>query len=112
MEAQRANRIIRKLADGLNPITEQSLPADSVYHHPEIIRALFNVLERLDSSQITERPNNAGKPWTESDDRHLSEAFEKDPTIHLLAQRYGRTEGAIKARLVRLGLIEKSDVHS
>ena len=40
MEIKRAAELLRGLADGRDPITGARLPDESVYNHPEIIRAL------------------------------------------------------------------------
>ena len=47
MEIKRAAELLRGLADGRDPITGARLPDESVYNHPEIIRALHCVLQEL-----------------------------------------------------------------
>ena len=46
MELQQAADIVKKLARGIDPITERRIEA-SIYDHPEVVRALFTVLEYL-----------------------------------------------------------------
>ena len=56
-------------------------------------------------------PGNSGKPWTQDDDRMLLEGFDRGINVEALAERHSRTQGAIAARLVRLGRIsERSEV--
>ncbi len=62
---------------------------------------------RLDDSpkeEVTE--NRRGKAWTEEEENILTRYFKLDVDIPTIAERFGRTEGAIKARLAKLGLIE------
>ena len=47
MEINRAAELLRALADGIDPMTGQPLPDESVYNRPEIIRALHCVLQAL-----------------------------------------------------------------
>lgn len=64
MDIIRAKNIVRDLADGIDPRTGELLPPDNLYNSPEVIRALFTLLEWTDSC-ITQDPlRNAGKPWS------------------------------------------------
>lgn len=105
-------RIIEALANGADPITGELLPESSPYNNPQVIRALFQalqVLERLNERGKRQRtlPPNAGKPWTEEEDRLLSETFDGGTSLKDLALKHGRTEGAIAARLVKLGKVSE-----
>ena len=77
MDIIRAREIVRALADGVDPTTGEILPADSVYNSPDVIRALFTLLEATSEKKKTEQiPNrNAGKPWTEIEDDKLRDEF-------------------------------------
>lgn len=44
MELARARALLTELADGVDPLTGECLPSDSVCNRPEIIRALHCVL--------------------------------------------------------------------
>jgi hypothetical protein len=44
MDIIQAKETVQKMADGIDPITGEVLPADSTYNNPMIIRALFTVL--------------------------------------------------------------------
>lgn len=52
-----------------------------------------------------------GEPWRRDEDRQLAERWngEGRPTARALAEQFGRSEGAILARLVRLGLYADRD---
>ena len=104
-----AKQIIRALADGVNPMTGEILPEDSIYNYPDIIRALFVVLEELSYKPNTLRDSkrNAGKPWTELEEDKLIDEFDSKIKISEIAREHGRTPGAIESRLVQLGLIPR-----
>ena len=69
MELERARTLLTELADGVDPLTGECLPPDSVCNRPEIIRALHCVLQHTAGGRKRPSPPNAGKPWTEADDR-------------------------------------------
>lgn len=57
--------------------------------------------------RLTERGLTAAfKPWTEAEDAKLRIEFEEEDSFARMAESHRRTVGAIKARLVKLGLIE------
>ncbi len=51
------------------------------------------------------RPSKAGKPWTPAEDSLLRTEFETEKSVDVLSALHERTQGAITARLVRLGLL-------
>ena len=113
MEAEKAADIIGALADGVNPLTGEEFPKDSVYNNPEIIRAMFAAAEALKQEGLREArrrnrklPPNAGQPWSPEEDEKLAAMFDRGATIQQLAQSHQRTRGAIAARLERLGKIQ------
>lgn len=111
MDGSDALTIIRALADGVDPFTGEVFPEDSVYQHPQVVRALFaavQALEYQEKRRERERnlPRNAGTPWTAEEDERLSQAFDSGKSIKELAQFHERTHGAIQARLVKLGKLE------
>jgi hypothetical protein len=110
MDVAEAIRIIRSLADGVDPFTGEVFSSDSSYQHPDTVRALFLALEALDQldktiSKENRLPDNAGKPWLSQEDEDLIIAFEDGVIIQELARRHQRTVGSIKSRLVKLGKI-------
>jgi hypothetical protein len=52
------------------------------------------------------QPPSAGKPWTPEQDDALRGRFAGGEKTSALAAHFGRTSGAIRARLVKLGLLE------
>lgn len=112
MEKQAALQILDTLAQGVDPYTGESFPEDSPYQHPDTVRALFEAVRALaDPASARARsasglPENAGKPWSDEEDKALADAFDDGRTIPELAERHRRTRVAIQARLVRLGRME------
>ena len=73
MDIIRAKEIVRGLAEGVDPTTGEVLPAESVYNSPEVIRALFTVLEYVNSDMV--RVDKAVKASDFSDDFGRAEDF-------------------------------------
>lgn len=118
-------RILEGLANGVNPLTGELLPTEAPYNSPEVIRALFCVLEhfknpkkrlpRIKKSLEQKRaenlanglPENAGLPWSEDHRVELCNTFKDGVKISTLAQQFGRTKASIAAELKKQGLIEE-----
>lgn len=117
MQPAEARQIIESLANGVDPETGELLPSDGPHARPMVIRALFlamRALESLEKREARQRslPDSAGKAWSESEDDTLRAAFDAGTDIKELAASHGRTQGAIAARLVRLGRIaERADAY-
>jgi hypothetical protein len=104
MELQSAREIIDTLAQGVHPVTGEVMPEDSPYNAPPVIRALFAVSQALAARKPRrDPPPNAGKPWSEQEDRQLGDAFSADADLGRLARDMGRTRFAVESRLVKLG---------
>ncbi|MFY9463334.1 MAG: PIF1 family DEAD/DEAH box helicase [Candidatus Sungiibacteriota bacterium] len=67
--------------------------------------SLRGQINRSDLAQIRAKYPNAYRPWSDADDATLRDAFEHKPTTAQLAKHFGRQPGAIRGRLVKLGLI-------
>jgi hypothetical protein len=117
MEKIDALKIIQQLADGLDPHTGKAFGADSPYQHPDTVRALFVALRALDAPPAPaakpraaatneNAPSNAGKPWSDDEDKTLVAAFDAGKKILELATAHRRSRFAIEARLAKLGKIE------
>lgn len=52
------------------------------------------------------RPDGAGASWTEEEDKQLDDEFCSNMKISEIARIHDRTNGAIRARLKKHGLIE------
>ena len=109
MDIARAKEIIETLADGVNPMTGEVLPDSDSCNQVEVVRALHTVLKALDLTQkkaSKPRAENAGKPWTESDDCTLCEMYDAGYSKRELCEHFNRSSGAIDSRLVKLGKMQ------
>ena len=103
MEINRAAELLRALADGIDPMTGQPLPDESVYNRPEIIRALHCVLQELQERADSTAAVNAGRNWSTEEEAQLLQEYGMGLPIETIARRHGRSVGAIETRLSELG---------
>ena len=89
------------------------------YNEPRIIRALFTVHDfvrqarkpRMSAEEKRQenldlgRPRNYGMPWTDDARSQVAKGFEGGETIERLATTHERTQGAIRAELIRQELL-------
>ncbi len=111
MELAEAIQILRALSDGVDPRTGERADDHSPWHDPEVVRALHCALDHLPGTQRREgspahRPARTGAAWTEKEDAYLAEKFGNGVSVKDLAAKHRRSTGAIRSRLVKLGLIE------
>lgn len=107
MDIIRAKEIVRALAEGVDPTTGEVLPKKSVYNSPEVIRALFKILEATNNIEEEDPLRNAGKQWSDAEDSCLRAEFESKMKLADIAKEHGRTYAAIESRLAHLGLKKK-----
>jgi len=110
MDIQEALKIMRSLADGVNPGTGEVLTADSAFEYAPVIRAFHRAvgaLEYLEERELSKKalPANAGKSWSRSEDEQVCEELRRGIDFHQIAKTHNRTIGSIIARLVKLGKI-------
>lgn len=123
MNAIQAQEILQMLLNGIDPVTGEIFPDDHVCNEPDVIRAFHHAITALGKECIQNQQDdkgktdkskdpsteNAGKPWTSEDDGNLIEMYEDGVSITKIAAHYKRTRGAIRSRLVKLGLEEDKD---
>lgn len=110
MDIVRAKELLCSLADGVDPFTGERLPDDSVCNQADMVRAFHCILQTLDKQpQEKKLPENAGKPWTEEDEKILGNMFDNGCSSKDMQAYFQRTRGSIAARLVRMGKIESKD---
>lgn len=125
MSPNEAKLIIEDLANGIDPDTREVLADPTIFNRPKIIRALFIAAKMLDklstenkkfgeiddlSKKVKRektRTINTGNPWSNKEDNQLLSSFDGGIPVKNIAENHGRTIGAISARLVRLGRIDK-----
>jgi len=120
MELRKAQSIVKTLAQGVDPNTGEVFAPDSPYNEPKIIRALFTVHdfvrqarkpkmsadEKRQENLDLGRPRNYGLPWADDARSQVAMGFEDGKSIEELATTLERTQGAIRAELIRQGLVE------
>jgi hypothetical protein len=109
MEIPQALRILRALADGVDPHTGEVFAESSLIQHPDTVRALFRAISELErrhaKTENRQSPQNAGKAWDGPEDTLLCQAFDAGKTVKELSVEHERTEGAIRSRLIKHGKI-------
>jgi hypothetical protein len=112
MDIEKSYAIIKALAEGTNPFTDEVLDAAHVCQQPETVRALFHAATELERLAKRERnlkrarltmPENTGKAWSHEEDRMLLSRFRNGIRVEDMAAFHGRTPTAIRARLEKLG---------
>ena len=109
MEFEKAQEILQVLADGYDPVTGEVFPPDSPYNNPEVIRALFTILQEIKAGKhkpAKDKPKNAGLPWTEKLKEEVAQLYKEGQSIKELATHFERSVWSIKAELTHLGVIE------
>ncbi|MCL6331692.1 hypothetical protein EXT51_19580 [Pectobacterium carotovorum subsp. carotovorum] len=120
MELSEAKDIVTALINGIDPTTGEVLPEGSPYNNPQVIRALFAVLDTLKVKKQPKktleekqqdnlkagRPKNAGIAWDDELRELLASRFQSGASIDELATNFERTKGAIMSELTKQGLIE------
>lgn len=72
----------------------------------------YNIVKTVTASSLKDAPeeepkeSRKGKTWTQEEEGRIIQYFERGISTADIAERVGRTEVAIKARLAKLGLIE------
>ena len=130
MSPERAVEIIENLVDGIHPLTGEILPESNICEETGIVEALNCAIRVLNERIVAERaieeyrrqqireatekenkakrklPENAGKPWSPEADAELLKLYKAGVSVTDIAKQYKRTRGAIRSRLVELGMAD------
>lgn len=114
MHHSNATAILKALIEGREPHSLEPLPAGSVVHRSDVLRALLAGVAALEQVELrTKRraalPDNTGRTWTAEEDSRLVAAFKAGESAQAIAERHSRTLRAIEARLQRMGLLNPED---
>lgn len=106
----RARQILQSLIQGVDPVTGEELPRETVLQHADVLRALLAGLSALEqmaarAQRRAQLPDNVGQAWTTEEESRLVAAFKSGESATTIARKHGRTLRAIEARLEKLGLI-------
>lgn len=113
MDTNQALKVLRSLADGIDPQSGEALPQTSPFGQPAVIRALFRAIDSLEETARRKRapgqgPENQGEPWSREMDTRLLKEYDSGRTIPELAERFGRTKGGIESRLRKLFMLGRN----
>lgn len=109
MDDTQAHKIISALADGCDPTTGEKVESPVLQPGIRALHIAIRALENNAGSKARRSratPANAGKPWTEQEDRELLEKFDAGQSVAQLAQAHDRTPAGIHARLERHGRLQ------
>jgi len=119
MNQENVVSILEGLANGVDPVTGEILPATSPYNHPEVIRALFHALNLIPKTKKSKKtieekqqenlekglPKNYGLPWEDSEIQKVIEAYQTDVKIDVIAREHSRKPSSIVSLLKKHGAI-------
>ena len=110
MQQARARQILQSLIQGVDPVSGEELPRETVLQHAEVLRALLAGLAALEQTAAraqrrAQLPDNVGQSWTTEEESRLVTAFKRGDSPVVIARQHGRTLRAFEARLEKLGLI-------
>jgi hypothetical protein len=100
-------KVVRALANGVDPETGNKLEENSACRRPQIVKALNRAISALVQEQKREqrKPTNAFRAWTGAEDAQVCEEVRNGMDFHDIAKAHNRTVPSIVARLVKLGKI-------
>lgn len=111
MTDQEALDILQALVTGVNPFSNEPLPPESLCVNPAVNTALTTAIVALEgkltaAARRAQLPAKAGAPWSSDEAQLILQAYEAGDSIKVIAERQQRTQGAIRSRLVKLGVLE------
>jgi hypothetical protein len=107
MDVPEALKIIRSLANGVDPESGKMVHENSICRKPAIVKALNRAISSLVHEQKREqrKPSNAFRAWSRTEDAQVCEEVRGGKDFHDIAKAHNRTVPSIVARLVKLGKI-------
>jgi hypothetical protein len=107
MDIPETLKIMRTLANGVDPETGKNLDENSTCRKPRVVKALNRAISALVHEEKREqcKPTNAFCAWTRSEDALVCEEVRSGMDFHDIAKAHNRTLPSIIARLVKLGKI-------
>jgi hypothetical protein len=108
MTPHEAKKIIEALSQGIDPESGEFISSRDTLQTPIVTQALLLASKALDSAEkrtkrLITLPSNAGQPWCKEKDQELSALFASGMSLRGISSKLARTDGAISARLFRLG---------
>lgn len=100
--------LTKALLDGVDPWSGELFEEDHFINCPtmkKILSIAQEAMKKQIKSQIN-KPSNANAAWPSEEEELLSERYNSGMSVKQIAELHGRSIGAIRSRLKRLGLIE------
>jgi hypothetical protein len=100
-------KVMRALASGKDPESEQLLDETNICRRPLIVKALNRAISSLVQEQKREqnKPAKAFHAWTGAEIAQVCEELRQGMDFHDIAKKHNRTVASIIARLIKLGKI-------
>lgn len=128
-QREQALNIVNSLANGINPVTGEYFAPDSPYNHPDIIRALFWLIqnpshnsappairktkeERQQENLAKGLPINHGLAWQEEQKEEALRLFRNNSTVNDIALHLGRKPTSIASLLFKHELINEEQAQA
>jgi len=105
MDINEALKMVRALANGMDPESGVQLEGSSIIRRPLIVKALNRAIGALvvEERRLKEKPANAFRYWSKKEDQQMLDELRKGTDIDDVAKAHNRSVASIAARLVRLG---------
>ncbi len=105
-------RLLKALAQGIDPFTGEVLQENSPFNQAETVRVLYKAINAIERQMEREKkrskqPNNAGKPWSKDLLQQLEDDFHRGFSVDHLAAKYQRTRWAIESKLLQLSVLNQ-----
>jgi hypothetical protein len=110
VEFDEALKIVRQLADGLDPLTGEACGADSVLRNSHVVIALHEAVGAMEAQAERNlakkaQPGNAFRWWSKAEDAQLCEELRQGMDFNEIAKKHHRTVVSVAARLIKLGKV-------
>lgn len=122
MTNEAAVAILQQLLEGVDPRTGEIFGDEHVCNDPQVIRALYRAVRALYYAKeypkpvrenrkkaaapppSAQKPERAGKPWTDEECRRLEKLFKSRLSIEVMAAQLRRSSYAVYCKLEHMGL--------
>ena len=103
--------VVEALASGIDPITGVTLSDDFPYRNESVVEALLSASIALETvaqqqERVLKLPRRSSSSWSAGEDKTLIQAYDQLIPLPVIAAHHGRTEGAIRSRLIKLKAIK------
>ena len=95
MDIAETLKIMRTLANGVDPATGNKLDDKSTCRQPQVVKALNRAISSLVQEEKREqrKPTNAFRSWTRAEDAQVCEEVRGGMDFHEIAKAHNRTVG-------------------